>query len=214
MKVLNKRAVAKQARHEKIVEVATQLFLKNGVQNVQMQDIADTAEIGIATLFRYFPKKEYIVISVSNAITNYMTMRIENIISQPISAYAMLEQILDYYMESSLDPSLRLAKFFESFDLYKKMASEMPDQYEEYILYRNKLAKTLLQISELGIKDGSLRSDLDLKLVIITMVQNFSSFSYKSSLTTHDESIAAFISARRQQEVLKEMFLQYARANI
>lgn len=212
MNVLNKRAVAKQARHEKIVAVATQLFLNNGVQNVQMQDIADAAEIGIATLFRYFPKKEYIVISVSNAITNYMTTRIENIIAQPVSAYAMLEQILDYYMESSLDPNLRLAKFFESFDLYKKMASEMPDLYEEHLQNRNKLANTLLQIAELGIEDGSLRSDLDLKLVIITIIQNFSSFTYKSSLTIHDESIAAFISARKQQEMLKDMFLLYMKA--
>ena len=211
MNVLNKRAVAKQARHEKIVEVATQLFLNNGMQNVQMQDIADAAEIGIATLFRYFPKKEYIVISVSNAITNNMTKRIEYIITQPISAYAMLEQILDYYMESSLDPNLRLAKFFESFDSYKKMASEMPDQYEEYLVNRNKLANTLLQIAELGIEDGSLCSDLDLKLLIITIIQNFSSFTYKSSLTVHDESIASFISARKQQEVLKDMFLHYVR---
>ena len=212
MKALNKRAVAKLARHEKIVEVATQLFLNSGVQNVQMQDIADAAEIGIATLFRYFPKKEYIVISVANAITNYMTERIENIIAEPISAYSMLEQILDYYMESSLDPNLRLAKFFESFDLYKKMASEMPDLYEEHLQNRNKLANTLLQIAELGLEDGSLRSDLNLKLVIITIIQNFSSFTYKSSLTIHDESIATFISARKQQETLKDMFLHYVRA--
>lgn len=206
---MSKRTIAKQVRHEKIVEVATQLFLDNGVQDVQMQDIADAAEIGIATLFRYFPKKEYIVISVTNAITNYMSKRIENIIAQPISAYVKLEQVLDYYMESSLDPNLRLAKFFESIDSYKKMASEMPDLYEEHLENRNKLANTLLQIAELGSEDGSLRSDIDLKLAVITIIQNFSSFTYKSSLTVHDETLATFISARKQQEMLKDMFLRY-----
>lgn len=206
---MSKRTIAKQVRHEKIVEVATQLFLDNGVQNVQMQDIADAAEIGIATLFRYFPKKEYIVISVTNAITNLMTKRIETIIAQPISAYAKLEQVLDYYMESSLDPNLRLAKFFESFDSYKKMANEMPNLYEEHLENRNKLANTLLQIAELGSEDGSLRSDIDLQLAVITIIQNFSSFTYKSSLTVHDETLATFISARKQQEILKDMFLRY-----
>ena len=206
---MNKRAIAKQARHEKIVETATELFLNSGVQNVQMQDIADAADIGIATLFRYFPKKEYIVVSVSNAITNNMTKRIESIIAQPITAYEMLEQVLDYYMESSLDPNLRLAKFFESFDLYKKMASEVPNHHEDYLKNRNKLANTLLQIAELGNKDGSLRSDLDLKLAVITIIQNFSSYTYKSSLTVHEESIAEFVAARKQQEMLKDMFLQY-----
>ena len=206
---LNKRAIAKQVRYEKIIEAATELFLNRGVQNVQMQDIADAAEIGIATLFRYFPKKEYIVVSASNAITDYMTKRIESIISQPITAYEMLEQVLDYYMESSLDPDLRLAKFFESLDLYKKMASEMPNQHDEYLKNRNKLANTLLQIAELGNKDGSLRSELDLKLAVITIIQNFSSYTYKSSLTVHDESIAEFVTARKQQEMLKDMFLQY-----
>ena len=206
---MNKREIAKQARHEKIVETATDLFLNRGVQSVQMQDIADAADIGIATLFRYFPKKEYIVVSVSNAIINNMTKRIEGIIAQPITAYKMLEQVLDYYMESSLDPNLRLAKFFESFDLYKKMASEMPNQHEDYLKNRNKLANTLLQIAELGNKDGSLRANLDLKLAVITIIQNFSSYTYKSSLTVHDESISEFVTVQKQQEMLKDMFLQY-----
>ena len=85
----------------------------------------------------------------------------------------------------------------------------MPNLYEEHIENRNKLANTLLQIAELGSEDGSLRSDIDLKLTVITIIQNFSSFTYKSSLTVHDETLATFISARKQQEILKDMFLRY-----
>ena len=33
-----------------------------------MQDIANKAEVGVATLFRYFPKKQMLIIAVANHI--------------------------------------------------------------------------------------------------------------------------------------------------
>ena len=55
---MSKRAQQKQQRYQSIIATAKELFLERGVENIQMQDIATAAEIGIATLFRYFPKKE------------------------------------------------------------------------------------------------------------------------------------------------------------
>ena len=140
-----------------------------------------------------------------------MATDIGQIVEQTIPAFEKIEQILDYYISGTKDPQLRLAKFFESFDLYEKIAAESTEQYAEYLFARSKLASILLALAEQGKKDGSLRTDIDLDVFIITMVQNFSLFTFKSSLTTHDTNLSTFLSADKQLTMIKDVFLTYIR---
>lgn len=206
---MSKREQQKQQRRQNIIEIAKDLFLEHGVQTIQMQDVATAADIGIATLFRYFPKKEYLIIAATNAITYEMATDVGQIVEQTMTAYEKTEQILDYYMGMTKDPQLRLAKYFESFDLYEKIAEESPEQYAEYLSARSKLARILLTLGEQGKQDGSLRSDVNLDVFIITMVQNFSLFTYKSSLTKHDTNLSSLLSADKQLAMMKDVFLRY-----
>lgn len=206
---MNKREQQKQQRRQNIIEIAKDLFLEHGIQTIQMQDVATAADIGIATLFRYFPKKEYLMIAATNAITDEMATDVGQIVEQTMTAYEKIEQILEYYLGMTKDPQLRLAKYFESFDLYEKIAEESPEQYAEYLSARSKLARILLTLGEQGKQDGSLRSDVDLDVFIMTMVQNFSSFTFKSSLTKHDTNLSTFLSADKQLAMMKDVFLRY-----
>ena len=209
---MNKREQQKQQRRQSIIQIAKDLFLEHGVQTIQMQDVATAVDIGIATLFRYFPKKEYLLIAATNAITEDMANDIGHIIEQTVTAYEKIDQILEYYMGIIKDPQLRLAKFFDSFDLYEKIAEESPEQYAEYLSVRSRLARILLTIGEQGKIDGSLRSDVDLDVFIMTMVQNFSIFAYKSSLTKHDSNLSTLLSPDKQLTMMKDVFLRYIKA--
>lgn len=206
---MSKREQQKQQRRQNIIQIAKDLFLEQGVQTIQMQDIATTAGIGIATLFRYFPKKEYLMIAATNAITDEMATDVGRIVEQPVTAYEKVEQILEYYISITKDLQLRLAKYFESFNLYEKLAEESPEEYAEYLSVRSKLAHILLTVSEQGKRDGSLRSDVDLDLFIMTMVQNFSLFTYKSSLTKHDTNLSTLLTSDKQLAMMKDVFLRY-----
>lgn len=208
---MSKREQQKQQRRQNIIQIAKELFLEKGVQTIQMQDVADAAGVGIATIFRYFPKKEYLVLATSNSITAEMATDIGQIVGQSVSAYEKIEQILDYYISGTKDPQLRLAKFFESFDLYEKIAAESTEQYAEYFFARSKLASILFTLADDGKQDGSLRQDIDLDLFIMTMVQNFSLFTFKSSLATHDPSLSKLLAADKQLELMKDVFLSYIR---
>lgn len=209
---MSNREQQKQQRRQNIIQIAKELFLEHGVKTIQMQDVATAADIGIATLFRYFPKKEYLMIAATNAITDEMASDIGKIIEQTVTAYEKIDQILDYYMEMTNDPQLRLAKFFESYDLYEKIAEESPEQYAEYLSARGRLAGILFTLGEQGQRDGSLRSDVDLDVFILTMVQNYSLFSFKSSLTRHDTSLSSLLSSDKQLAMMKDVFLRYIEA--
>jgi len=54
-------AETKLATRERIIEVAQQLFAAKGFESTTTRDIAREAEIGVGTLFNYFPNKEAIV---------------------------------------------------------------------------------------------------------------------------------------------------------
>ncbi|MFN3633241.1 helix-turn-helix domain-containing protein, partial [Exiguobacterium profundum] len=62
---MSKRQQNKEERVQLIIQEAERLFIENGFEKVQMQDIADAAGIGVATLFRYFPKKDQLIVAAA-----------------------------------------------------------------------------------------------------------------------------------------------------
>ena len=52
------------ATRQRILEVAQELFAANGFDSTTTRDIAREAEIGVGTLFNYFPNKESVVASL------------------------------------------------------------------------------------------------------------------------------------------------------
>ena len=47
-----------------MLEVTAQLALEGGWDAVQMREVAQRAEVALGTLYRYFPSKEYLLVSV------------------------------------------------------------------------------------------------------------------------------------------------------
>ncbi len=50
--------------HERMLEAAAELGAVNDFEHVQMQDVAKRAGVAIATLYRYFPSKTHLFVSV------------------------------------------------------------------------------------------------------------------------------------------------------
>lgn len=58
---------AQLARYDRVVAAATEVLSAGGQEAVQMKDLAKRAGISLATLYRYFPSKEYVLLAVSLA---------------------------------------------------------------------------------------------------------------------------------------------------
>ena len=79
-----------------IIEEALSLFMKKSITGVTMSDIAKEVEIGDATLYRYFKKKQNIVISaVMKLSDSVLTKYIGN--DEQLIGYDQLKRFnLDY----------------------------------------------------------------------------------------------------------------------
>ena len=61
-KLAEERDELKNARMERILLSAFSLFSHNGIDAIAMTDIAKNAEIGVASLYRYYATKDEIAI--------------------------------------------------------------------------------------------------------------------------------------------------------
>jgi AcrR family transcriptional regulator len=58
---------AQQARYDRVIAVATEVLSAGGLEAVQMKDLAQRAGVSLATLYRYFPSKDYLLLAVALA---------------------------------------------------------------------------------------------------------------------------------------------------
>ncbi|PZX04594.1 TetR family transcriptional regulator [Psychrobacillus insolitus] len=208
---LSVRELNKSTRYQHIVSAAQRLFLKLGLDSVQMQDVANEAEVGIATVFRYFPKKDKLIVAVAIQNLERILPAFEQIAALPKSAYERLEDVLNYLLEDQNSPESNSSKFQEAFESYASFTKEPLPDMDDYIEIQKQISNSLIPIIEDGKKDGSIRTDLSIKEALITIINTFGTFVnnvvLKSSISFKEEDIEPHI----QQRVLKEILLSYVR---
>ena len=206
---LSVREQNKSSRYQLIISAAERLFLELGLDSVQMQDVANEAKIGIATVFRYFPKKDKLIVAVAIQNLERILPAFEQIASSPKTAYERLEDVLTYLLD---DPSeSNSSKFREAFESYASFTKEPLTNIEDYIGIQKQISNSLIPIIEDAKTDGSIRTDLSVKETLITIINTFGNFVnnvvLKAPISFLEEDIDPFI----QQRVLKEILLSYVR---
>lgn len=67
---IEKDAEQEKLRRERLIDVGFKLFSEYDIENVSLQNIADEAEVGIATLYNYYGNKVNLVVAISASIWN------------------------------------------------------------------------------------------------------------------------------------------------
>ena len=100
----------KTAKQERILEAATRLFAEKGYEAVTTAEIAEAAEVGVGTLFRYAGSKAELLVAVMNS---RFAEGIEAGLSEATEGRAMAESIVailrPFVEESMTHPENMLA---------------------------------------------------------------------------------------------------------
>lgn len=203
------REKKKNARYQSIVGIAETLFLDKGLDNVQMQDVADACGIGIATLFRYFPKKDKLIVAVAVANLEKNIAMYRELAESKHTAYERLEHVLNYLTRA--DDVQSGVKFREAFESYASFAKAPLEGIQDYIDIQKVIAKIFMRIVEDGGTDGSIRTDIPVKETLITIINAYGTFGNNIALKTPISYLEEDIAPRNQQRILKDMLLAYIR---
>ena len=202
----------KNSRISRILESAFELFAEKGIDNVTMTDIAAKAEIGVASLYRYFETKEVIAVQTSiwawerqksiilpQLLTD--TFKNANGITQLSIIFSMFIQLYENQVKF-----LRYIYFFDSYAVRIKIEKERLGEYEKTI----ESTKTLIAASiAKGIDDKSINAKYkeSQDVLYFTLMHTLFSSAQKLSLSGDMLMMDELVSGKRELELLSNLLL-------
>ena len=159
----NKMAIKKQT----VIEVAEELFLTQGLVATEMKEIAERALISRSTLYRMFDSRESLAFYVADKCLH------ELFDIKPLDTYGVNKtgfEILCAYTNDLVGIMVekrRYLKFLSEFDhLFMGDYPDTPEarKFIEFNQQRHD-RKMLMDILSIGVKDGSIRSDIDINML-------------------------------------------------
>lgn len=146
---------------DRIVKSASELFLKYGLRNVTMDDIANNLGISKKTLYKYYQNKNEIVVNATIYSIKCHQNEQDKIVSQSSNAIDEMLQIMNYaknlFTQMHATFILELNKYFPL--AWKHFLKHKEDFIQKKI--KNNLQR--------GIREGLYRSDIN--VVVITKLR-------------------------------------------
>ena len=187
-KLAEERDGQKNARIERILLAAFSLFSHNGFDAIAMTDIAKEAEIGVASLYRYFETKDEIAIRTAMWAWESQKKLIMPILNDTgyyaKSGIEELEEIFDLFCKlfQNEPDFFRYIYFFDAYIVCQKIDSERLLPYQEVI----QSVQTLIgNAIHKGIEDGSISKDYrdNEKQLYFSLMHTLFSVTQKLTLT-------------------------------
>jgi len=153
----------KDAKLNFIVDVATDLFLEKGIFAVTIKDIAKKAGVGEATVYRYFLKKQNIVLAVAmklvdSVFTEYFSM------DEKDKGFDNVQAFFTGFYKIFVDHP-EFFKFVSDFDAFIAESKCDLHDYESAI---EDYYKVFFKSYEQGVKDKSVREVKDVYLYYLS----------------------------------------------
>ena len=208
---LSNRELAKKKRKETILDAAEKLFLHKGIDNTTMDEIAKEADIGIATLFRYFPKKEIIIQTVATAKLQILMDALKEIEQQTSSCMEMMTAVMDFFINQMSEDEGALPKLLDNFINYKAVAIDSFDDLDMYYEMRDEISIVFTRMIDKYKNDGTIKQELSTAQILSTILSNFSVFTFKLSLKGNEKLPAPELTSEEQLIIMKRVFLDYLR---
>lgn len=147
-------------KKNEIIEIAKQLFLKEGIEKVLISDVAKKSNVGEATIYRYFQKKENLIVLAAVSLENELIDKYFKI-KKESNGLESIKSFYNIFLEVFKN-HIEYYKFLLEFDLYLLNNDNLElDNYENGI---EKFKEYYLKFIKLGIEDKSIKKDLDYEL--------------------------------------------------
>lgn len=171
----------RKTRENEAVFAAAQLFLSRGVEAVKMTDIAEAAEIGVASLYRYFGTKEAILIRAGTLLWSDLRALFEEVVEDADSSRTGREQVaamLGVYRTLCRDHKNFLL-FLEDFDRFILASGVKKSELYEYERSIGDYYPLFEAAYRRGVADGSLRAGVDPALFYRTFTHGITALCQK-----------------------------------
>lgn len=174
---------ALKMKKEKIILVAAQLFLRNGIDAVRMTDIADASGVGVASLYRYFQTRTAIVIEAGTILWEEVRKDFIDYFAPSGRRKTGLKMVAEQfdYMLRMYHERPDFVRFLDSFDRLVLTERIPPDElagYEDSIV---DLKALFMETCKKGVKDGSIRPGLKYEKLYLATAHAMNALAEKAA---------------------------------
>ena len=153
-------ALQKEVTRQRILETGFRVFAEQTIDKVTMQEVADAAGIGVATVYRYYSTKPALVLGVNGWIwEQYLPGMLRAEQTEGVTAAERFEYYLDIFLDLYRNHKDML-RFNQFFNIYIEHEDVSGDGMQLYRSMAWKVAERFHEIYVLGQQDGSLRTDV------------------------------------------------------
>ncbi|MDQ6420646.1 helix-turn-helix domain-containing protein [Paenibacillus sp. LHD-117] len=206
------RQEGKVQREESIIDAAKQVFARKGFDKSTMQDVAKEIPVGVATVFRYFPKKEKLIIAVACSVISSQTTAFRSIVAGSGTCLDKLGNLFDLFISFQHEEHRVNIQLVEAFESFAALSAEPLDGIDDYLLAYRESMDTFRGLIEQGMRDGSLRQDIPVEETLHTIISTFGNVSKKLFLLQNLPRFQSEHETKKQLLMLKELFLDYLKA--
>ena len=149
----------KASRIQHIIERTFNLFAEKGIESITMNEIASQAEIGVASLYRYFVTKEDLAIECAVYAWKMEEEIFSDIFSSPdyddLTGYEQMKILLGIFPRV-LSTQGNFFRFVYYFDSFVKRQSLSPERLDKYEITITSLKDIVMHALQKGREDGSI----------------------------------------------------------
>ncbi len=168
MGIIERRVREREQRHNDIVDAAEKVFFSGGLEHATMDDVAREAELSKGTLYLYFKSKEELYLAIHLRGNSILKNMFEKAVARFDRGIEKVRSIGQAYMEFYQ----KYPDYFHAMIYYESRVFDYQDQ-NSIAIQCVEMGKSTLEILidaiEFGIKDGTIRSDIDSKKTAISL---------------------------------------------
>ncbi len=169
---------------QEIITVAKNIYLEKGINDTNLNDIAQVLNTSRRTIYRHFPSKEALLFEVVAAILEEWNLTSSTIYTNLVGNKLCQLEIFLYSLVKEMDLNFQYLKFLAEFDFY--CGDNFIDDYQNnvYNHFNQSLFAIedyILQLINEGIAEGSITANSNPKLIVATISTMLWSFSQKCS---------------------------------
>lgn len=199
-------------RRNRVLETAFELFTANTIESVNMTDIADAAEMGVASLYRYFGTKAHLVVELMGRKWQQYFVELEKRYEAQNGPAMSAREELDFFLNSYInlfEHHRPLLCFNADFDQYIRQENISKEELEPYDQCMAQLREVFHRGYQKAPEDLTLCLDIPEEEMFYSIVYTMLGTSQKFA-AEYSFLEASSINPLRILKMQKQMFLQLA----
>lgn len=148
-------------REQYIIDIAEELFLKNGLSNTTMDDISKSCELSKSTVYKYFQSKDELELLVYKRI---QTVKMQYLVSEIEKEEGACDKLMafgkayrQFFSENKSSLQFQITQDYQGINK-EKIRREILDDMDEFL---SQHATYMNSIFKKGAEENILRKDID-----------------------------------------------------